>query len=169
MMQLAFLVILLVSNVNSRSEDIWIELQLFRCTEHMTSGCYSESINHLIHCVTTATVQCQRDNANYSKHIISFKYYCGYIDSTNLIFVPTTWTIKGFPTIRLTFYKFLLKHLNWYCRGEFLSLSTANTSDQFCGHRAPWTYYPNGHFLKKYFFQKIWTTNLVSFKGSTTL
>ena len=130
---------LCLTTVNCQLTHIWLNYNLFQCTQNARN--YHASIHHQYLCTFSFIWTCVSDVNEYShSSIIVPQSFCGFIDGRNALQRHTIWNIHIKPNINIYFLKFKLFDNYWYCDYENLRVSSNNKSSTFCGNRLPWVH-----------------------------
>ena len=130
---------LCLTTVNCQLAYIWLNYNLFQCTQNARN--YHASIHHQYLCTVSFIWTCISDVNEYShSSVIVPQSFCGFIDGRNALQRHTIWNIHIKPNINIHFLKFELFDNYWYCDYEYLKVSGNNKSSTFCGNRLPWVH-----------------------------
>ena len=130
---------LCLTTVNCQLTHIWLNYNLFRCTQNTRN--YHESIHRQYLCTSSFIGTCVSDVNEYShSSVIVPQSFCGFIDGRNALQRHTMWNIHIKPNINIHFLKFELFDNYWYCDYEYLRVSSNNKNTTFCGNRLPWVH-----------------------------
>ena len=135
-----------ISLVNSNAEEeferVWLRHVQVECMKQKLTNA-AEVLSRYNMCVYSATIQCVRDDDNFSKSSIKqrqFYHFCGFVHGFGVNDKNLQWIIntKSQLSTRLYFMLFSLEHRRYRCILEKFVVNSKSRNERYCGNRFPW-------------------------------